>query len=79
MCTDWCVETIREAFGREIEDLFEYFEKEPFASGAIAQIYKARLKTNPEEFVAVKVRHPNVTESIKTDLYLLRKLLLFVS
>lgn len=50
-------------------DLFSEFECQPIASGAIAQVYKARLVTG--ESVAVKVRHPEIAETIALDLSIL--------
>lgn len=39
------VKTISEAFGgRSFEDIFEEFDEKPLGVGAIAQVYKARLK-----------------------------------
>jgi predicted unusual protein kinase regulating ubiquinone biosynthesis (AarF/ABC1/UbiB family) len=63
---------IEKAFGQPIEEIFEWFEKDPIASGAIAQVHRAKLR-DVEQEVAVKVRHPGVEETIKRDL----KLLLF--
>lgn len=37
-------ETIERAFGRRFEDIFEEFQEEPLGVGAIAQVYKAKLK-----------------------------------
>jgi nucleoside-diphosphate-sugar epimerase len=51
-------------FGDKIENIFDYFEERPIASGSIAQVYKAGLHGRD---VAVKVRHPNVYENIKLD------------
>lgn len=48
---------------------FSEFDTEPIASGAIAQVYKARLLDGRE--VAVKVRHPDITDIIALDLSLL--------
>jgi aarF domain-containing kinase len=53
-------------------DIFEVFEREPVASGSIAQVHKAKLRSmkgdgNPGNFVAVKVRHPNVAKLIDMD------------
>jgi len=66
-------QTIEKAFGRRIDDIFEDFEEEPVASGSIAQVHKATLrfryagqKMNPMT-VAVKVRHPGVSEVIRRD------------
>lgn len=65
--------TIEKAFGRGISEIFESFETIPVASGSIAQVYRASLKFRyPGEKVklvevAVKVRHPGVSESIRRD------------
>ncbi|KAK5125615.1 hypothetical protein LTR85_011889 [Meristemomyces frigidus] len=37
-------ETIEKAFGRKFEDIFEEFHEKPLGVGAIAQVYKAKLK-----------------------------------
>jgi aarF domain-containing kinase len=36
--------TIEQAFGRDFEDIFEEFHEKPLGVGAIAQVYKAKLK-----------------------------------
>ena len=36
--------TIERAFGRKFEDIFEEFHEKPLGVGAIAQVYKAKLK-----------------------------------
>lgn len=66
---------VAEAFGFGIEDLFSMFEEAPVASGSIGQIHRAELSdtgarlTGLDEgtLVAVKVRHPGVSESIERD------------
>ncbi|KAK5118151.1 hypothetical protein LTR62_004198 [Meristemomyces frigidus] len=37
-------ETIEKAFGRKFEDIFDEFDETPLGVGAIAQVYKAKLK-----------------------------------
>jgi len=65
--------TIEKAFSRRIDEIFEDFEEEPVASGSIAQVHKATLKFRyPGQkvkpmIVAVKVRHPGVSEVIRRD------------
>ncbi|GFQ02307.1 probable serine/threonine-protein kinase abkc [Phtheirospermum japonicum] len=65
--------TIEKAFGRKISEIFDDFEEEPVASGSIAQVHRASLRARDHgrkakpTVVAVKVRHPGVGESIKTD------------
>jgi len=65
--------TVEGAFGRKLHEIFEDFEEEPIASGSIAQVHRAVLrfrypgqKSRPM-VVAVKVRHPGVTEVIQRD------------
>lgn len=65
--------TIEGAFGRKLFEIFEEFEKEPVASGSVAQVHRATLKyqypgqpIRPIQ-VAVKVRHPGVGEAIRRD------------
>ncbi|KAK2383161.1 putative serine/threonine-protein kinase abkC [Trifolium repens] len=66
--------SFQRAFGRKISEIFENFEELPVASGSIAQVYRASLKSHyPGQqvkpmVVAVKVRHPGVGgESIRRD------------
>lgn len=65
--------TVEGAFGRKLSEIFEDFEEEPVASGSIAQVHRAVLrfrypgqKSKPM-VVAVKVRHPGVSEVIRRD------------
>ncbi|CAO2836020.1 unnamed protein product [Amaranthus hypochondriacus] len=65
--------TIENAFGRKLGEIFENFEKEPVASGSVAQVHRATLKycypgrAMKPKLVAVKVRHPGVGEAIRRD------------
>lgn len=65
--------TIEGAFGRKLDEIFEEFEEKPVASGSIGQVHKAVLRfrhpgqTAQPVVVAVKVRHPGVTEVIRRD------------
>ena len=63
-------EQMRLAYGREVEEVFLHFDKEPIASGAIAQVYTAVMQDGTK--VAVKVRHPHVTDTITQDLRIIR-------
>jgi predicted unusual protein kinase regulating ubiquinone biosynthesis (AarF/ABC1/UbiB family) len=70
---------IKSAFGFELKDLFSDFETSAVASGSIGQIHRGVLSgagarlTNMNEgsVVAVKVRHPGVSESIERDFALM--------
>eukprot|EP00941_MAST-03F_sp_MAST-3F-sp1_P002021 g2021.t1 len=35
---------IKLSFGRELEEIFEYFDENPIASGTVAQVHRARLR-----------------------------------
>ncbi|XP_004509974.1 uncharacterized protein [Cicer arietinum] len=68
---------IEKAFGRKLNEIFEKFEEEPVASGSIAQVHRATLKYKypgkeiKPVVVAVKVRHPGVTEAIRRDFFII--------
>ncbi|KAG7365044.1 2-octaprenylphenol hydroxylase [Nitzschia inconspicua] len=53
-------------------EVFESFDKQPLASGSIAQVHKARLKNG--QTVAAKVVHPRVAELIDMDFRLMTML-----
>jgi aarF domain-containing kinase len=74
-------ETLKTQLGKDVEELFENFEDAPIASGSVGQVHRARLRA---EFaldgpggrlrdVAVKIRHPGVTESAFMDLNIVWK------
>ncbi|OMO80447.1 hypothetical protein CCACVL1_12952 [Corchorus capsularis] len=65
--------SIENAFRRKLSEIFSDFEEEPLASGSVAQVHRATLKSRyPGQqtepiVVAVKVRHPGVGEAIRRD------------
>ncbi|KAF7836782.1 putative serine/threonine-protein kinase abkC isoform X1 [Senna tora] len=69
--------SIENAFGRKLHEIFENFDEEPVASGSIAQVHRATLKYRyPGQkikpiVVAVKVRHPGVSQAIRRDFVIL--------
>ena len=60
---------IKDAFGKEIEDLYVEFNPEPLAAASMAQAHRARLKTGEE--VIVKVQRPGIAEQVRADLSVL--------
>ncbi|KAJ3298461.1 hypothetical protein HDU79_010197 [Rhizoclosmatium sp. JEL0117] len=54
----------------QLKDLFDEFDENPVGVGAIAQVYKARLKES-QKVVAVKILHPHVSDLINKDLIIL--------
>ena len=61
-----------EVYGKSVDEVFERFDKEPFAAASIAQVHTAKLKDGPE--VSVKLLRPVVLEQIERDLGGLRLL-----
>ena len=76
---DVTAKAIEDSFGFPLDVLFTEFDTLPVASGSIGQVHRATVSpvasrlTGMEEgaLVAVKVRHPGVTESIHRDFALM--------
>ena len=60
---------IRDAFGKEVEEIFAEFSPEPIAAASMAQAHKARTKQG--EDVIVKVQRPGISEQLRADLSVL--------
>ena len=58
--------TVEEDLGARLEDVFDWFDREPIAAASIAQVHAARLRTG--EDVVVKVQRPAVSEFVHKDL-----------
>ncbi|KAI8974036.1 ABC1-domain-containing protein [Trametes punicea] len=63
----------RKEFGRAPagpDGIFEVFEEQAAASASIAQVHRAKLKTDDdsEQWVAVKVQKPDVSKQVEWDL-----------
>lgn len=63
---------LREDLGAEPELVFARFDTEPLAAASIAQVHRARLHDGSE--VVVKIRRPDIAETIEADLRLLARL-----
>jgi len=57
---------VKQELSQPVEVLFSEFSEEPIGSASIACVYKARLHTG--EVVAVKIRRPEVTQILVSDL-----------
>ncbi|KAJ3010768.1 UNVERIFIED_CONTAM: hypothetical protein HDU68_001991 [Siphonaria sp. JEL0065] len=55
----------------QLADLFDEFNEIPVGVGAIAQVYKAKLRQS-QKIVAVKILHPSVVSIINKDLIILK-------
>jgi len=66
---------IERDLGAPIERCFRSFEPEPFASGSIAQVYKAVIRGKggrPDQPVVVKVKRPDIEDVVRLDMTILR-------
>lgn len=63
------------SLGTELEAVFEDFNPEPLAAASIAQVHRARLRTEDGlKEVVVKVQRPEIASTIESDLNLLHLL-----
>lgn len=63
----------RNEMGRNPEEVFDGFEREPFAAASLGQVHRARLKSG--EPVAVKIQYPGIDRSIDSDFSNLKTML----
>jgi ubiquinone biosynthesis protein len=67
---DEAVAIIERAYGKRVDEVFERFDREPFAAASIAQVHTACLSGGHE--VIVKLLRPGVREQIDRDLEVMR-------
>jgi ubiquinone biosynthesis protein len=63
---------IEQQLGAKLEDIFTTFDRQPIAAGSIAQIYRATIPSGKS--VVVKVRRPDIVETIRTECEILEDL-----
>jgi aarF domain-containing kinase len=63
-------EIFEKEFHMKLNDVFVEFDEQPIASGAVAQVHRARLKNG--KLVAVKILHPHIETKFEVDLQILR-------
>lgn len=61
---------VESEMGKDIDEIFNDFNKEPIASASLAQVYRAKLKNGKE--VVVKVQRPGIKKKINTDINILK-------
>lgn len=65
-------EQLERSFGSLVSDLSESIDEHPLAAGSIAQVHRARLRTNEgSQEVVIKVQRPGVAEIMASDLSIL--------
>lgn len=63
---------VERSLGLELGALFESFEEQPLAAASIAQVHRAKLKTDDGlKDVVVKVQRPGIAQTIASDVDLL--------
>lgn len=67
---------IEEELGYSPEEIYADLSEDPIAAASLGQVYKGKLKTG--EKVAVKVQRPDLIRRITLDVYLMRRLALWV-
>ncbi len=68
--TKFAFDIIEHELGKKLEHLFKEIDELPFGSASIGQVYKATLVSG--ERVVVKVQRPNIYDTIRLDLRLMR-------
>jgi len=63
----------RNEMGKDPEDLFADFDRDPFAAASLGQVHRATLKSG--EPVAVKIQYPGIARSIDSDFANLKAML----
>lgn len=62
-------QVIFEQFGKKPTELFKRWSSEALAIGSIGQVHRAQLQSGEE--VVVKIQHPGIEESLRSDLKIL--------
>ena len=63
---------IRGDFGRDVSDVYAWFDPVPFAAASIGQVHRATLPSG--ENVAVKVQRPGIEDRVEMDLRLMYRM-----
>jgi len=86
--------TIKEAFGSDLDAIFESFDLEPMASASVAQVHRGVIRAGmcpvarpggestfleSELEVAVKVQHEGIEPMMRSDIVAFRRIMLFIA
>lgn len=74
---DEVMEIIRKELGQNPKKVFSHISKNPIGSASLAQVYKGKLLTG--EYVAIKIKKPDVEKLVKTDIRILKVLNFFIT
>ncbi len=60
------------SLGAPLEDIYEHFDEKPMAAASVAQVHRARLRTDDGmRDVVVKVQRPGISEKVASDVDML--------
>ena len=62
----------KKEIGLDVDKVFKDFNNKPIAAASIGQVYEAKLQSGEE--VIVKIQRPNIEETIKSDMEILRSM-----
>ena len=62
----------KKEIGLDVDKVFKDFNNKPIAAASIGQVYEAKLQSGEE--VIVKIQRPNIEETIKSDIEILRSM-----
>lgn len=65
-------EILRQEYKEDLNNIFEYIEKEPIGSASVSQVHKATLKNGDE--VVIKIKRKDITDNIDKEINRIRKL-----
>lgn len=65
-------EIFQKEVGLDVDEVFKDFNNKPIAAASIGQVYEAKLQTGEE--VIVKIQRPNIEETIKSDIEILKSM-----
>jgi len=74
--TDIAMALIESELGCPVNEVYRNLTPRPIAAASLGQVYKGELMTG--EQVAVKVQRPFVVETVTIDLFIIRKIALFL-
>ncbi|HKS05865.1 MAG TPA: AarF/UbiB family protein [Gemmatimonadaceae bacterium] len=75
---DDVAKTIREAYGRDVDEVFLDFDRKPLAAASLGQVHRARVPGTGYG-VAVKVLRPRVEQRVAADLRAGKRILRWVA
>ncbi|MDO8586867.1 MAG: AarF/ABC1/UbiB kinase family protein [Armatimonadota bacterium] len=67
---------VEQEFGRQVREVYHYFDPNPVAAASLGQVHAAALHSGEE--VIVKVQRPHIVGAIDTDIEIMRGLAAFL-